>query len=73
MPSDGDGVYYFSVYVLVSYGEFVNIEMTLNNGLVCSIQADQNTSGSGDSQAASCSAVLDVTSGKVFHVWRTRC
>ena len=59
-------MYYFSVFLLVPYGEYVNIDMTLNDDVICSIQADQNNSGSGDSQAASCSVVLDVVSGK----WR---
>ena len=64
VPSGGDGVYYFSVFLLVPYGEYVNIDMTLNDDVICSIQADQNNSGSGDCQAASCSVVLDVVSGK---------
>ena len=64
------GVYYFSVFLLVPYGEYVNIDMTLNDDVICSIQADQNDSGSGDSQAASCSVVLDVVSGKwYFFIW----
>ena len=42
MPSSGDGVYYFSTYVLVQSGEIGRFDMYLNNDIICTAHADHD-------------------------------
>ena len=64
VPPGGDGVYYFSVYLLVPDGESAFIDMMLNGEVICSTYPDNNNAGA-DHAPASYSAVLDVVAGNV--------
>ena len=63
MPSGGDGVYYFSTYLLVDLGEFGRFDMQLNDDIICSTWPDHNNNGASDYAPGSCSAVVDVMAG----------
>ena len=65
MPPGGDGVYYFSLYVLVQTGEFAGIDMTLNDDIICSIEPDHSAAGS-DYAQGSCSAIINVAAGDIY-------
>ena len=64
MPPGGDGVYYFSVYVLVDLGESGRFDMRLNDDVICTTQPDHSDNGGGDYAPGSCSAAGDVVAGK---------
>ena len=64
VPPGGDGMYYFSTYVLVQVGEWGRFDMTLNDVVICSIYPDHSTSGDNDYAPGSCSAVVDIVAGK---------
>ena len=61
----GDGVYYFSVYLLGDNAEYSIFDMRLNDDVICSTTPDHHTSGSFDFASGSCSAVTNVTAGDV--------
>ena len=63
VPPGGDGVYYFSTFLLVSPGEWGRFEMRLNGNVVCTAFGDQNNDGVDYSQGG-CGAVLSVVEGK---------
>ena len=65
MPSGGDGVYYFSTYVLVEDEEYGIFDIQLNDGVICSTRPDHNSSGFGDTAPGSCSFV-SVVAGETF-------
>ena len=62
VPPGGDGIYYFSVYVLVQNGEAARFDITVNDDEVCTTYPDQNATT--DLAPGSCSAVVDVVAGK---------
>ena len=63
VPSGGDGVYYFSTFLLVSPGEGGRFEMRLNDNVVCTAFGDQDYSGVDHAQGG-CGAMLSVVEGK---------
>ena len=66
MPPGGDGVYYFSTYLLVDDGESAYFDMTLNDDVICSTFPDHNSNGAGDFAPGSCSAVTDAVAGNIL-------
>ena len=64
VPPGGDGVYYFSTYLLVDAGEYGNFDMYLNNDVICSTLLDHTSSGVDDYPPGSCSAVVNLVAGK---------
>ena len=64
MPPDGDGIYFFSTYLLGSMGEFAEFEMMLNDEMICSTYPDHNHSGAMDFAPASCTAVVEAFAGE---------
>ena len=64
VPPGGDGVYYFSTYVLVDDGESGRFDMMLNDDVICTTWPDHNNNGANDVVPGSCSAVVDVVAGK---------
>ena len=40
VPPGGDGVYYFSTYLLVIFGEWGRFNIKLNNDVMCTAQPD---------------------------------
>ena len=64
VPSGRDGVYYFSVYLLVEDGEYGNFDMMLNDDVICSTIPDHASNGANDYAPGSCSAVVDLVAGK---------
>ena len=64
VPSGGDGVYYFSTYVLVDDGEWGNFDIRLNNDVICTTNPDQADSGVNDYAPGACSAVVRVVTSK---------
>ena len=68
VPAGGDGVYYFSTYVLVYVGEWGRFNMVLNDDVICTAFPDHDNSGGGDWAPGSCSAVVDVVEDKQFSI-----
>ena len=66
VPPGGDGVYYFSTYLLVNPGEAGLFDMKLNDDVICTTYPDQ--SDTTDLAPGSCSAVVDVVAGEVFKI-----
>ena len=58
VPPGGDGVYYFSTYLLSFGGEYGRFDMRLNDDVICTAFADHSNNGPG-----SCTAVVDVIAG----------
>ena len=65
VPPDGDGLYYFSIFLTGDDANFTYFDMNLNDDVICSTFLDTSDTGSGDSAAGSCSAVVDVVAGDV--------
>ena len=63
MPPGGDGVYYFSTFLLVDFGEFGRFDMRLNDDVICSTLPDHDTNGSNDYAPGSCSALVNAVAG----------
>ena len=70
VPSGGDGLYYFSDYVLVDDGEFGYFDMRINGEMICAAFA-QNTDTTTDQTTTSCSAIAYAVGGKTlnYHVF----
>ena len=64
VPPGGDGVYYFSNYLLVDDGEHGLFDMRFNDDVICSTHPDHSNNGNGDYAPGSCSAVVDIVAGK---------
>ena len=62
VPSDRDGYYYFSVYLLVDSGENAYFDIEINGDRLCTAYADQQQTSS-DPGSAPCSAVTYATQG----------
>ena len=65
MPPGGDGVYYFSTFLYVDFGEYGYFHMKLNDDTMCSIRPDHNA-GLSDYASGSCSAIVDVVAGNLY-------
>ena len=65
VPSGGDGLYYFSTYLLIGGGESAYFNIKVNDVIVCSAWGDESTNSGSDFPQATCSAVVDVTEGKL--------
>ena len=66
VPPGGDGVYYFSTYMLGDDGEYGRFDMVLNDDVICSTILDHDDSGTSDCAPGSCSAVVHVVAGNKF-------
>ena len=66
VPPGGDGVYYFSTYLLSFGGEYGRFDMRLNDDVICTAFEDHSNNGSGDAAPGSCTAVVDVIAGNYF-------
>ena len=64
VPPGGDGIYYFSTYLLAQQGELGRVDLMLNDDIMCSTLPDRNN-GDLDYAPGSCSAVVDVVAGKI--------
>ena len=47
VPSGGDGVYYFSTYLLVDPSEYGRFDMRLNDDVICTTYPDHFNNGGG--------------------------
>ena len=64
VPSGGDGLYYFSTYLLVQGGQLGYFNIVVNDVIVCSAYGDENSNSGSDSPQAMCSAVVYVAEGR---------
>ena len=62
VPPGGDGLYYFSTYLLINPSEVGSFEIVVNDVVFCTNWGD-GIDGSEEPQAT-CSAVVDATEGK---------
>ena len=67
VPPGGDGMYYFSMFLTVDYGEAAFFDMMLNAERICSVMGDHMAS-SQDLSTASCSAVAEVSTGSMLMI-----
>ena len=65
VPPGGDGVYYFSTYLLAQNAEYGRFDMRLNDDIICTAFADHYTSGDSDYAQGACSAIVDAIAGDV--------
>ena len=65
VPPDGDGLYYFSTYVLSDDGEWGRFDMMLNEDIICTANSDHSNGGL-DFASGSCSAVFNVVAGNMY-------
>ena len=65
VPPGGDGVYYFSTYLLGDAGDIARFNMELNNRVICSTRPDNFHNGADDTIPGSCSAVVNIVAGNV--------
>ena len=66
VPPVGDGVYYFSTYLLGDDGESGRFDMRLNRVVICSTYPDHYNNGATDVAPGSCSAIVDIVAGNVY-------
>ena len=64
VPTGGDGVYYFSTYLLVQPGKRGQFDMQLNDDVICMTYPDHSANGDFDFAPGSCSATVDSVAGK---------
>ena len=62
VPSGGEGLYYFSIFMAIQPQERGLFEIHVNNEAVCTSIGDMEVSGP-DIAQATCSAVVDITDG----------
>ena len=62
VPTGGDGLYYFSTYLLVNYGEAARFNIRVNGANLCTAFGDANNNG-GDVQQATCSGLAQLSEG----------
>ena len=65
VPSGGDGLYYFSVYLSTISNENAYFNVEINGQLLCSAVGEMTDANSGDAWATSCSGVAEVMEGKM--------
>ncbi len=63
VPPGGDGLYYFSTFLLVDDGEYAEFEVTINGNRFCRALGD-NSSGP-EAPQATCSALAHLVEGNV--------
>ena len=63
VPSGGNGLYYFSTYLLVEDGHYAYFNIVVNDVLICSAYGDGELGG--DHTQARCNVVVDVAEGKM--------
>ena len=66
MPSGGDGVYYFSVFVRVQESEAAGFDIRVNDDVMCTTWPDHSDNGDFDLPTGSCSAVVDLVGGNLY-------
>ena len=64
VPSGGDGLYYFSVYLVTPGGEVAYFEIQINGQALCSAMADLNGSTVGDEAETACHGAADIVEGR---------
>ena len=65
LPSDGAGLYYFYVHVLVDAGEYAYFNLKRNNEILCSMKGDNNGNGD-DNDTGTCAATVMLNEGKKY-------
>ena len=63
VPTGGAGLYYFYVHVLVDDGEEASLSLVRNNEALCSLNADNDNSGTGDYATGTCAATVMLNTG----------
>ena len=66
VPSDGDGFYYFSVYLAIDGGAAFVFDVEVNGQLLCSVNSDLSESPSTDRDSATCSGITYVSEGNIY-------
>ncbi len=66
MPSGGDGLYYFSTYLQVDYGEYGLFNIRVNEERLCSALGDLSANGGTDYPQGMCSGLAQLTEGKLI-------
>ena len=62
VPPSGDGLYYFSTYLLVWTGKVATFNLVVNNVIFCTAQGDHSVVAIDNPQAA-CSAMAQLSEG----------
>ena len=65
VPPGGDGLYYFSTYLLVDYGKYGAFNIAINDDVICTAFGDDSGSGAEYSYAG-CSATAEAVEGTFF-------
>ena len=63
VPPGGDGLYYFSVYLVTSAGKWSYLDLQLNGEVLCTVFADHQETTFDEGQSA-CSATAHVVEGR---------
>ncbi len=66
VPPGGDGLFYFSTYLLVDYSEWGRFNIRVNGEILCSALGDNNSNGD-DYPQATCSSLTQLTEGLLCH------
>ncbi len=64
VPSGGDGLYYFSTYLLVHFGKHAAFTLRVNEDYLCSAYGDNNANGANDYPQATCSGLVRLNEGR---------
>ena len=65
VPSGGDGLYYFSIYLVVDTYTHARFHIMVNGEVLCTAVGDHSVGDDVSYPQATCSAVIHVTEGKV--------
>ena len=74
MPSGGDGFYYFSVFLIVTYGKWSRLDIQINGETLCTATTDEQETP-GDEGLAACSAATYASEGllvRTFIIYYSR-
>ena len=66
VPSGGDGLYYFSTYLLVFFGETAFFNIRVNGEILCSAWGDEDSNSGSDIPQATCSGLAQLNEGGLF-------
>lgn len=63
VPPGGDGLYYFSTYVLVDYGEAAAFNIRVNGANLCTAYGDNDNNGASDHPQGACGGLAQLIEG----------
>ncbi len=65
-PPGGDGLYYFSTFLMISAGEFGRFNIKVNREFLCTASRHEDSNSGNDLPQPTCSGLAQLTEGKTL-------